>query len=1003
MPPQSFSVWALRPRDLLNLTFEFRNVNVIPPVGGNPARLSGGSDAYMLVHFPTQHLAEQAFYQASSTSQTPAEVGAGQPPYPPGDEPPLPPGQVKFAAAGTSRLVYKIGSLDIITYTLEGLLEAMSRLSLSVTPVANYQPLLPGCSNLGLLLRRQRYPTPPSIVEPADYHTAIEAPYRLTLSPNDKANWRHASEDVTHEERTELWHTRLEGDIPGDEVKVRAVWSPDYLPVDLQDHYDPTKPSTNFIPPFRSTLDQRDRNELVHLTSNWRLGSYTPLPVDSEQLMLTTLGSYLRLQGDWDPPPLTTSKHLTVEQWRNITTLGRDHYVRVVYAGYLFPFGHRASLVKVTERKFLYRQRRETSGNIAYLFQRMFILVREPTRSYDYRHAPFRSVTLRTRVTPNLADPTGDQIGGHGQEAFWPRVATSQGIVPFQFHLVGKDWEGREIEFTAPLIFISLNVDASDAASAVSAYNGLAINNERRRRPMSGQSVAYAPQDKPGDTTLETQAMTFKAGSQGYAGRHFRPEMEQAEVDIPAVQQLLGKKTSSTIEWEPKYLDAGFGAVNKGLVFVKNKTATALGFAVDKAGGLVAPDISISGLSRALGPVGGPINQIVDGSFKPQDIFDLNVKLLGGIDLWEIIKDMLFSSAENAGLKLPKFITVKDGDILRTSYTWKCSAAELVDTGLFKPDPNNAEFSLEAVVEAPTDGSPPTFRTSGSLTNFSVVLLPPPAELVEIGFKAVKFIAEKDKKTDVDVDMGEIKFKGILEYVQRLAELVPLDGFSDPPVLDITSQGITVGFSLGLPTVSIGVMSIQNISFAASVYLPFISGKQLNFHFAFCERQQPFTLTVYLFGGGGFFSIDIGISGVQMLEAALEFGASVALDLGVASGKASIMGGFYFQMAGSDFVFSAYFRACGSLSVLGIITVSVEFYLALTYASKGIVPHGGTLWGQCSVKVKIEILFFSTTVSIKMEREFAGSDPNFREMLTAGDWTEYCDTFSADYPLVAGG
>src|SRR3990172_9349997 len=121
MPPQSFSVWALRPRDLLNLTFEFRTVNVIPPVGGNPARLSGGSDAYMLVHFPTQHLAEQAFYQASSTSQTPAEVGAGQPPYPPGDEPPLPPGQVKFAAAGTSRLVYKIGSLDIITYTLEGL------------------------------------------------------------------------------------------------------------------------------------------------------------------------------------------------------------------------------------------------------------------------------------------------------------------------------------------------------------------------------------------------------------------------------------------------------------------------------------------------------------------------------------------------------------------------------------------------------------------------------------------------------------------------------------------------------------------------------------------------------------------------------------------------------------------------------------------------------------------------------------------------------------------
>ena len=48
-----------------------------------------------------------------------------------------------------------------------------------------------------------------------------------------------------------------------------------------------------------------------------------------------------------------------LEQWRHIATLGRDHYVRVVYAGYLMPFGHRASLIKVTERKF-----ESVAGNI---------------------------------------------------------------------------------------------------------------------------------------------------------------------------------------------------------------------------------------------------------------------------------------------------------------------------------------------------------------------------------------------------------------------------------------------------------------------------------------------------------------------------------------------------------------------------------------------------------------------------------------------------------------
>jgi hypothetical protein len=66
----------------------------------------------------------------------------------------------------------------------------------------------------------------------------------------------------------------------------------------------------------------------------------------------------------------------------------------------------------------------------------------------------------------------------------------------------------------------------------------------------------------------------------------------------------------------------------------------------------------------------------------------------------------------------------------------------------------------------------------------------------------------------------------------------------------------------------VGIFSMQNISLSAGVFLPLLTGKELNFNFAFCERQQPFILTVSLFGGGGFFGIDIGIAGVKMVEAA---------------------------------------------------------------------------------------------------------------------------------------
>src|SRR5204862_159082 len=242
---------------------------------------------------------------------------------------------------------------------------------------------------------------------------------------------------------------------------------------------------------------------------------------------------------------------------------------------------------------------------------------------------------------------------------------------------------------------------------------------------------------------------------------HFRPLMAKSEVDIPAVQQLLGRGVSSTIEWEPSYTNKlGTSIGNPAQVFARVTNTPPLNFDTDKSGGLVAPNIGVSGLSRSLGPVGGPVDLLVngaEGSFDPEKIFG-EVKLLGGI-----------------------------------------------------------------------------------------------------------------------------KFVGILEFVNKLQSFIPSDGFKDPPSIELLGPpdpGVNVGFSLGLPTIGVGVMTMQNVSLSALFYLPF-GAKPMNFRFAFCERQQPFILTVSLFGGGGFFAIKIGLDGVEDLEASLEFGASIALNLGV--------------------------------------------------------------------------------------------------------------------------
>ena len=68
---------------------------------------------------------------------------------------------------------------------------------------------------------------------------------------------------------------------------------------------------------------------------------------------------------------------------KNFATLGRDHYVKVVYAGYLLPFGHHASFIKVSERKFEPSDPSQpTTKRVAALRQRFFIVVREHVKTY---------------------------------------------------------------------------------------------------------------------------------------------------------------------------------------------------------------------------------------------------------------------------------------------------------------------------------------------------------------------------------------------------------------------------------------------------------------------------------------------------------------------------------------------------------------------------------------------------------------------------------------------
>lgn len=884
--------------------------------------------------------------------------------------------------------------------------------------------------------------------EPSARVTALELPYRLILSPIDPGRWAHRDAPVVHAGRAELWHTRLttsSADTGQDgPAKVRAIWSPDYpySPDEIAAFVDPPKP-------FRMSLDPLDRQMLVRLMAGYGEKSgrrtYTPRAGLAKRLHLSALGGLLDVEGSWDPQP----DGVDLSQWRHLATLGRDHYVRVVYVGFLWPFGHAAALVKVTERTF------ESLGGdpkrrVAILRQRFFVVVRERVRTYSGashayggRNFPFTRVEILTTVTPDLLDPGkantrselkavgGDTIYG-GQVvrrmAFWP-VAGGGQDVPFE--VAATDLAGRRITFSVPLLFVGKLPNDLRSAPIRRAYND-AGTRDRRRADLGGATVCYAPfaAADQGDPRLPTDRMTFAAGEVG-AGLavtepHVYPETAEATVGIPPLQKLLGRPNAVVdVAYPQVYKDHGFGesapGENAGQLFLQLVNQVhRLEFGggqnqakSDALGALAAPQMVIQGLSKVMGPVAArppadptdpgqiaaALANVVANKFDPADFFD-GATILGGIPLKDILKLVL----DLKGQDVPKLLSRELPDRVESSFGWKTEIEDPDPLNLLVPraDPDNpTNFEMSGTISTPlANPAGATYQALASMDNFKVNLF----GFIIIWFESLKFDAKNGRKPDVTVDLRKgdeaVMFGGPLEFVNELRQFIPSNGFSDPPALSVTPSGISASYSLNLPAITVGVFSLTNASLGAGFNLPF-DAKPASVRFNFSEREHPFCLTVSLLGGGGFFLIGVSSRGVQEIEAALEFGAMLAIDLGVASGSVEIKAGVYFhwlepQPDKGSVDLAGYVRLHGELSVLGLISASLTFNLQLGF-HKG--DGKALVWGEATLVVEVEVLFFSASVSVSCRKEFAGgnSDPKFLDLIPdQATWDEYCGAFAAE-------
>lgn len=288
---------------------------------------------------------------------------------------------------------------------------------------------------------------------------------------------------------------------------------------------------------------------------------------------------------------------------------------------------------------------------------------------------------------------------------------------------------------------------------------------------------------------------------------------------------------------------------------------------------------------------------------------------------------------------------------------------------------------------------------AAELRDFSLTLVGE-KPLIRVPFDHLSFKAGSSGKPEIDVVLGDLEFLGPLSFVDVIRRLVPFDGFSDPPYMEVSPDGAKAGFTLALPSVAIGIFNLSNLSLGADVRIPFL-GEHVSVGFNFCSRERPFSLSVMCLGGGGWFVIRIAPDGLDLLEIGLEATASLSVDLGVASGSVSVAIGIYLRLEGEKGSLTGYFRMRGEVEVLGLASASIELYLELIY-----VPKTGKMVGRATITVTVEVALFSGSVSVTAERQFAGSngDPSFGEVLgiergerSSPVWSAYAGAFAGEH------
>lgn len=845
-----------------------------------------------------------------------------------------------------------------IPLSLEGLLAATANLELAVDPALPGAPAIddsggstPHSSSAAL-----------GVFSSAafDSVTHMFLPGRIGLTPRGGAmRMRHAARAVAHGGAVELWHTRLARRTTSgrfverteDIVGTRTLLIPDATP---------DNPNSDWSKAVNAVSRLTD-TEAAAVVSQSR---QAPGSLKSRQLMLSPLGTWADLRGSWPDAP-------TLKSWRHEIAMGRDQSWRKTTAGRMYPLGHAALMVTTTERRL-----DGTNGRRAKLQTRMQITITEEVLPFTGNDAaarsfPFREIEILSVAPPE--DKTFQVVTG----AHVLKRGTSNPPKPFAYRCRGIDKGGRSVHFRMPLVFIA-NGFANLSGLATEYRKLVDAENSPYVARLDGQRVTIATPasaaDAAGsDIVLDLAKVAHASG--GAAG--FRPLVREMAGWVPGIEDYGSNANALVMRYATQFIQSAgeFAGGNIGEVLLEIDGAPELSIVdAQTAGGLLSQlKFAPRGYSRRFGPVGGALADAALGKFDPVAFLGTqlqSMKLLGVFPL-----GALLSTRENVqGLaSTPRVVAQTIDGARRQTFSWSAplftGLAKSIDViaGRLRQAPNQqALLSVNGQAILDLETQQVSAHTSCSITGVEAAVVVLGAELVVVPLESVTFSAAPGHAPDVKVAVGKIGFGGALRYVRTLANLVDRSGFLAGNGIELLPDGVRTSFAVPVPGFAMGLFVIENISLGARFDLPFrdrVPELALNFS----TFENPFRLAVLGIAGGGYVQVGVNMEGDVSLAAALEFGAAVAVNLGIARASVSIMGGIYFVLESGDWTITGYLRVNGRCEILGIASVSVELYVALTY-----IPAENAVLGEAEIVATVRLLFLKKTYRIPFQKKFAG-------------------------------